>query len=142
MRFLPATRNPLVVRTVYESSDIWDTICELIRAPQYEATYTFFAHVDFVDDADFRDLTAEDLLVRVPKDYVHSVLFVVDTVAARSPEFPILVLDLRRQRGRTFRAIPSQIQAIENNLSISNMDFAEFADNVGPDGVFRGFRRR
>jgi len=142
MRFLPATRNPLVVRTVYESPDIWDTICELIRAPQYEATYTFFAHVDFLDDADFRDLTSEDLLVRVPKDYVHSVLFVVDTVAARSPEFPILVLDLRRQRGRTFRAIPSQIQAIENNLSISNMDFAEFADNAGADGVFRGFRRR
>ena len=142
MRFLPATRNPLVVRTVYESPDIWDTICELIRAPQYEATYTFFAHVDFLDDADFRDLTSEDLLVRVPKDYVHSVLFVVDTVAARSPEFPILVLDLRRQRGRTFRAIPSQIQAIENNLSISNMDFAEFADKAGADGVFRGFRRR
>ena len=80
--------------------------------------------------------------MRVPKDYVHSVLFVGDTVAARSPEFPILVLDLRRQRGRTFRAIPSQIQAIENNLSISNMDFAEFADNAGADGVFRGFRRR
>ena len=142
MRFLPATRNPLVVRTVYESPDIWDTICELIRAPQYEATYTFFAHVDFLDDADFRDLTAEDLLVRVPKDYVHSVLFVVDTVAARSPEFPILVLDLHRQRGRAFRAIPSQIQAIENNLSISNMDFAEFADNAAADGVFRGFSRR
>ena len=142
MRFLPATRNPLVVRTVSESPDIWDTICELIRAPRYEATYTFFAHVDFLDDADFRNLTSEDLLVRVPKDYVHSVLFVVDTVAARSPEFPILVLDLRRQRGRTFRAIPSQIQAIENNLSISNMDFAEFADNAGADGVFRGFRRR
>ena len=142
MGSLPTTRNPLVVRTDYESPYIWDTICELIRAPQYEATYTFFAHVDFLDDADFRDLTAEDLLVRVPKDYVHSVLFVVDTVAARSPEFPILVLDLRRQRGRTFRAIPSQIQAIENNLSISNMDFAEFADNAGADGVFRGFRRR
>jgi hypothetical protein len=104
MRFLPATRNPLVVRTVYESPDIWDTICELIRAPQYEATYTFFAHVNFLDDADIRDLTSEDLLVRVPKDYVHSVLFVVDTVAARIPEFPILVLDLHRQRGRTFRA--------------------------------------
>ena len=142
MRFLPATRNPLVVRTVYESPDIWDTICELIRAPQYEATYTFFAHVNFLDDADIRDLTSEDLLVRVPKDYVHSVLFVVDTVAARSPEFPILVVDLHRQRGRTFRAIPSQIRAIENNLSLANMDFAEFADNAGADGVFRGFGRR
>ena len=142
MQFLPTTGNPLVVRTDCESSYIWDTICELIRAPQHEATYTFFAHVDFLDDADLRDLSAEDLLLRVLKDYVHSVLFVVDTVAARSPEFPILVVDLHRQRGRTFRAIPSQIRAIENNLSLANMDFAEFADNAGADGVFRGFRRR
>jgi hypothetical protein len=52
------------------------------------------------------------------------------------------VVDLHRQRGRTFRAIPSQIRAIENNLSLANMDFAEFADNAGADGVFRGFRRR
>jgi hypothetical protein len=32
-----------------------------------------------------------------------------------------------------------QIQAIENNLSIDNMDFEEFAGAVGSDGVFRGF---
>ncbi|HLF89873.1 MAG TPA: hypothetical protein VI451_13065 [Anaerolineales bacterium] len=41
--------------------------------------------------------------------------------------------------GREFRAIPSQIQGIENNLSIANMDFEEFADSVDEDGVFRGF---
>jgi hypothetical protein len=28
---------------------------------------------------------------------------------------------------------------VENNLSLANMDFHEFADNVGADGVFRGF---
>jgi hypothetical protein len=28
---------------------------------------------------------------------------------------------------------------VENNLSIANMDFEEFADAVGPDGIFRGF---
>jgi hypothetical protein len=31
------------------------------------------------------------------------------------------------------------VQSIENNLSIANMDFAEFADSVNEDGVFRGF---
>jgi hypothetical protein len=48
-------------------------------------------------------------------------------------------MDLCNRRGRTFRAIPSQIQGIENNLSIANMDFYEFADWVDEDGVFRGF---
>jgi len=29
--------------------------------------------------------------------------------------------------------------SVENNLSIANMDFSEFADNVDKDGIFRGF---
>jgi hypothetical protein len=54
-------------------------------------------------------------------------------------EHLLLVVDLYAERGREFRAEPSQIQGIENNLSIANMDFAEFADNCDPEGVFRGF---
>jgi hypothetical protein len=54
-------------------------------------------------------------------------------------EHPFLVLDLLDERGRSFRALPREIQAIENNLSIANMDFSEFADSAGSDGVFRGF---
>jgi hypothetical protein len=38
--------------------------------------------------------------------------------------------------------IPSQIQGIENNLSIGNMVFEEFATAVDERGVFRGFTRR
>jgi hypothetical protein len=64
---------------------------------------------------------------------------VVDRITIASPEFPVLVIDLYADRGRTFRAIPSQIQSIENNLSIANMDFFEFADHVDLDGIFRGF---
>jgi hypothetical protein len=44
--------------------------------------------------------------------------------------------------GREFRTIPSKIQGIENNLSIANMDFEEFANTVDERGVFRGFPRR
>jgi hypothetical protein len=31
------------------------------------------------------------------------------------------------------------MQSVENNLGIANMDFSQFADAAGPDGVFRGF---
>src|SRR5688572_31590291 len=31
---------------------------------------------------------------------------------------------------REFRALPSKIQSIENNLSIGNRDFSEFAEHV------------
>jgi hypothetical protein len=42
--------------------------------------------------------------------------------------------------GREFRAIPTAVQSIENNLSIANMDFEDFAEAVDEDGVFRGFQ--
>ena len=49
------------------------------------------------------------------------------------------MVDLYGSRGRSFRATPSQIQAIQNNLSIANMGFEEFAEAVGEGGIFRGF---
>ena len=55
------------------------------------------------------------------------------------PEHPVLVVDLYSDPGRTFRVIPSQMWGVENNLSLANMDFEEFADAVDKDGVFRGF---
>ena len=53
-------------------------------------------------------------------------------------ESPLRIIDLFDEPGREFRAIPSQIQGIENNLSISNMCFYEIAELVDEDGVFRG----
>jgi hypothetical protein len=47
--------------------------------------------------------------------------------------------DLNGQVGRTFRSIPEEVEPIVANLSLANMDFAEFADNADPDGIFRGF---
>lgn len=136
---LPQTNNPLVVRTDFENRQAWKKICKLISAPVPAPEDTFYAYVQFMDDEDFRGLNTEELLARVPGDYKHSFLFVVDGATVAHPEFPILVIQLRGVRGRSFRAIPSTIQAIENNLSIANMDFFEFANAVDPDGIFRGF---
>ena len=69
-------------------------------------------------------------------------MFVVDSTTMAHEEHPVAVLDLWHQPGRTFRVIPSQMWSVENNLSISNMDFFEFADAVDDDGIFRGFRKR
>jgi hypothetical protein len=141
VKLFPKTNCALVIRTDFEDQQTWETISKLIRAPVPEDSFTFYANVEFFQDPEFRDLTAKDLLARVPQGYNHSFLLVVDAEAIRRPDFPILVIDLVHQPGRTFRAIPSQIQSIENNLSIANMDFFEFAASVDDDGVFRGFPR-
>ncbi|MBY0372761.1 MAG: hypothetical protein K2Q23_02130 [Bryobacteraceae bacterium] len=100
---------------------------------------TYYASVDWLEDGRLRSLPAEDLLKRLPADYDHSFLLVIDNLTTQRHEFPILVIDLVVQPGRVFRAVPSQIQSIENNLSIANMDFRDFADSVDSDGIFRGF---
>lgn len=141
MRSIPATNNPLIIRIEFGDPRAWQAICELIREPVPAAGDTFYANVEFLDDPALQGLGADDLLLLVPPGYRHSFLCVVDDAAIAHPEFPILVIDLHAGRGRTFRAVPSAIQSIENNLSISNMDFFEFADNVDKDGIFRGFRR-
>jgi hypothetical protein len=139
MTQLPKTENPLVIRTDFENQQAWETICDLIRAPVTDYGEGFYANVEFLDLPEFRNLSQDEVLKTVGPDYDHSFLMIVDSVAVRDPEFPILVVDLYAERGSSFRAIPTMIQGIENNLSLANMDFFEFADNVSQDGVFRGF---
>src|SRR6266496_2374017 len=113
------------------------TISAAIRKPVGE--FGFLAYVDFLDDKQYADITKDQLLASIPKNYNHSFIIVVDKIAISNSEYPLLIVDLYEKSGREFRAIPSQIQGIENNLSIANMDFEEFADSADEDGVFRGF---
>jgi hypothetical protein len=77
----------------------------------------------------------------VPDASDRSFVFIVDQAAVSHPDHPILVVDLSTEPGRSFRVIPTEVWSVENNLSIANMDFDEFADQVDQDGVFRGFRK-
>ena len=53
-------------------------------------------------------------------------------------DLPVLCLDASAPE-RTIRVIPSELWSVENNLSLANMDFEEFAAAAGTEGVFRGF---
>jgi hypothetical protein len=98
------------------------------------------------------------LVHSLPDDYSGLFIFIVDSNTLTNDEYPVLVVgfspnsprleDYQRPPRkipsadiRIFRAIPSTVQSIENNLSIANMDFEEFAESVDADGVFRGFPR-
>ena len=139
MKPIPKTKNALVLRTDFSNQAIWKEICEVIRELVGDAH--FLAYVDFVDNVEYADISKEQLMKLIPKDYNHTFIILADQVAISHPDHPLLIIDLHNGSGRDFRAIPSQIQGIENNLSIANMDFEEFADSVDEDGVFRGFER-
>lgn len=136
MKQIPITQNAVVLRTAFSDSAAWDAICAAIRRP-----ILFRASVEFVSDPEYDGVTAEQLSSLVPDGSTHSFMFVVDRTTLSHPDRPVLVLDLSDEPGRTFRVIPAEMWGIENNLSIGNMDFAEFADAVDGDGIFRGFPR-
>jgi hypothetical protein len=135
MKNIPETKNALVLRTDFSDDTAWEAICAAIEKP----VGLFRAYVDFLSDPQYKDLTPETLLSLIPANSNHTFIFVVDHDTISMPEHPILVVELYWERGRAFRVIPSEMWGIENNLSIGNMDFEDFADAVDPDGVFRGF---
>jgi uncharacterized protein YbcV (DUF1398 family) len=134
---IPDTENPVVIRTDFSNQAAWEKICGTIRKPV--GIFRFRANVEFLDDPEYAGLTKDQFLECVPKNYNRTFIIIVDQFAISDPDHPLLIIDLYDGSGRDFRAIPSKIQGIENNLSIGNMDFEEFADAVDEDGVFRGF---
>ncbi|MEO8575615.1 MAG: hypothetical protein ABI556_02895 [Gemmatimonadales bacterium] len=135
MKQVPDTPHAVVLRTDFSNADAWETIRSEIQQP----VDGFLANVDFIDDGEFAWVSKEQLLHLIPGKTGHTFIVVADETAIVEPEHPLLVVDLYTEPGREFRALPKEIQAIENNLSIGNMDFSEFADHVDGKGVFRGF---
>ncbi|MCW3817737.1 hypothetical protein ONA91_25110 [Micromonospora sp. DR5-3] len=141
MAELPETRSVPVVRADFSDDAVWERVKEKIIEPTEEG---FGADVEFVEDRALTGLDeagiASGYRRAYPHDYRHPVLFVVDTVAVAVPEQPVLVVNLNAGVDvGPFRALPRQVQSIQNNLSLANMDYLEFARSADADGVFRGF---
>jgi hypothetical protein len=136
MKHLPRTEGVLAVRTDFSDDRSWKDVCAAIREPSDDG---FVANLDIVSDPDYAGLTADQVLSILPGEPRRTFAFLIDSGALSEPEHPVLVVDLRDEPGRTFRVIPSCVWAVENNLSIANMDFAEFAEAVDVDGIFRGW---
>jgi hypothetical protein len=131
---LPSSNQSLVIRTDFSNDAAWHVVVSEVRQP----VDGFYAYVDLVDDRAFDGLTVQEL-VEIGRDIPQSFAIVADRTTMESPERSLLIVDLLTEPGRTFRALPVHIQAIENNLSITNMDFREWADAADSDGVFRRY---
>ncbi len=151
-------QNPWVVCVDFSNESVWEEIKALISAPQTDplSGIDFYANVRFVRDQRFANQGTLQIVHALPDDYPGFVVFVVDAKTISDREHPLLIIGfaptgddpeggnrppsrVTADQLRTFRAIPSTIQSIENNLSLANMDFEDFAKSVDKDGVFRGF---
>jgi hypothetical protein len=135
MKALPETEDPILLRTHFTDEKAWKALCAAIQKPVGE----FQAHLSPLSDRVYDGLDAK-AVVKLASKTDHACVFIADRVALTSKDHAVLVVDLVDEPGRTFRVIPTEAWGVENNLSLANMDFAEFAEAAGKDGVFRGFR--
>lgn len=126
-----------VIRTDFSDEAAWKKI-KREAAGRY--ALGFSANVRFIDEMEYEGLTGQELFQRLPELQEYGCVFVADEITMTDLEYLLLVLDPFNPKGRTFRVVPSLAWAVENNLSISNMDYSEFIDAADPDGVLRGFK--
>lgn len=137
---LRATKHPLLIRTDFSDDAAWQRI---LAATAQEVVIghgpiTTHANLEVVADPLHAD-THPEQLAELAGDYkeAHGFMILADAKSMNSPEHLLLLVDLDAVPLRTFRAPPANIPLIENNLSLANMSFDEFANHTDVDGVFR-----
>ena len=136
MPILPSTENSLLVRTSFADAKAWADALSVVMTENEDG---FRAYVEVVDDSAWEHAAWEQVRrAALATDQQAVVLFIVDS-AALEHDFPVLVIDLVDSSHEPFRCAASQLWGVDNNLNIANMDWEEFADMAGSDGVFRGF---
>ena len=139
--------NTLILRTDYSDEKAWNELCLAIERSSKrfvkhgEGIENYRDYIDYIEDPKLNNLSVKQILSLLPELVCRSEIFeifIIDRQSLSHRDRPILVVDMS-DPARTFRVVPSQIWSVDANLSISNMDFEEFADNVDEDGIFRGF---
>jgi hypothetical protein len=142
-------RGSLLVRTDFTDDAAWDQVRE--AATREYGPDGFRANIEPVSDPQWAGATWEAIKAAAPVDNVTGpcVLFIADSITFTSPEHPILVVDLDDKflsvtkfpeiANRTpFRCIPAALWEVENNLSIANLSWEEFAGDLSDGDVYRG----
>lgn len=124
----------LAIRTDFTDDAAWDEVRTAITAPIGD----FRAYLAIVDDPRYDGLTVEQLLDLAAQAPNHSFAFLIDHRTVTDPEHPVLVVELSERSGRTFRLVPPAMWEVQNNLSIANSDWEDFADFTDANGVYQG----
>lgn len=131
----PDGGSPLI-RTDFTDDSGWRAAVAAATAPVETPYGPHAAYLVPVEEPDLAGMRPEDL-AGLPRSGDLSYAFVVDAQTMVDGTF--VVLSLGEENGRWFRCTATAVYSIETNLSIANMDFFEFADAAGEDGVFRGW---
>lgn len=132
----PDDLTTLVLRTDFRDDAAWDALCAALDAAAEYPCATCVSDPRFAG-VSVRALLAEE--AAAAEDEQVREVFLADATTLADPGHRLLAVDLCVQPGRTFRVPVSRYAEIAANLSIANVDFAEFADAADGSGTYRGF---
>lgn len=133
----PDDLTSLVVRTDFDDEGAWDAVRAALDAAGGEYSNATYVSDPRFTGVDVPALLAEHAAADESEQFCH--MFLADATAMGDPDHPMLAVDLWEEPGRTFRVPARWFPDVSANLSIANMDFAEFADAADGSGTFRGF---
>ena len=137
---LPKGDSALLIRADF-TSDASDALWQaIVDAATRETPDGFAANLAVVDDPYWSGASAEAIFAWHARDKVRVVAFVFDAAAASDKEQrALLCIDLAsKKKLRTIRVLPKEVWSVENNLSLGNMEWRDFASAL-QGGVFVGF---
>ncbi|MER5185384.1 hypothetical protein ABT009_45165 [Streptomyces sp. NPDC002896] len=132
----PADLTSLVLRTDFSDDAAWDAVRAAIDGADVHPNATYVSDPRFTE-VSIQVLVDEDAAAEEDDKITYA--FLADTTTMTEPSRPLLVVDLYDEPGRTFRVPVRWFSEISANLSIANLDFADFADTADGSGTFRGF---
>lgn len=131
----PRVDTSLVLRTDFSDDQAWEALQAAISDEDEHGEATF------VSDPAYEGATVQSLIdvdVAAADDARVCHVFVADAVAMTGGEHALLVVDLFSPPYERVRVAPTAFAEVAVNLSIANLDVADFADESDPEWIFRG----
>lgn len=152
----------VLLRTDFSDDNAWELVLAAATAAadfgppdvpddDDDGDNTYSPHIVAIADRHFEGATGESLAVTGDPDEPLGYVLLADERSMREAggnELTLVWVDLSVSAddadefgdvlGREFRCVATQIANVEGNLSLGNCDFADFADEVEEDGVYRG----
>ncbi|MFE5941985.1 DUF6924 domain-containing protein [Streptomyces sp. NPDC056480] len=132
----PDDLTSLVLRADFGDDGAWGAVRAALDAAGDHPHATYVSEPRFAG-VGVQDLVAEEAAADEDDQIVY--VFLADEARMKDPGHTLLAVDLSDEPGRTFRVPARWFPDISANLSIANVDFADFADAADGSGTFRGF---
>ncbi|MFF4557735.1 DUF6924 domain-containing protein [Streptomyces sp. NPDC001422] len=132
----PDDLTSLVLRTDFSDARAWDAVRAALETADDHSLATYVSELRFAD-VDVQTLVDQEAVADEDQRVIN--VFLADVTTMEDQAHPLLAVDLSDEPGRTFRVPARWFPDVSANLSIANMDFAEFADAANESGTYLGF---